>query len=111
MTTDALLEEHTNAMPDDGPTKPSLPTRNELRRTEAAAPLTMRRDANAYWSTRADDVLRELGSGISGLSTDEAKKRLLQFGSNKLAPAHQSSLVLLLLQFKSPITLLLAAAA
>jgi Mg2+-importing ATPase len=109
MTT--LLEKHINAAAGSSPTAPTAPTRNERHQQNTAVQLTVRRDENSYWSTPADDVLRELGSGISGLSSEEAKERLEQFGSNHLSPAHQSSLVLLLLQFKSPITLLLAAAA
>ena len=48
---------------------------------------------------------------MSGLSSVEAERRLRQYGQNRFAASRQSRLVLLLLQFRSPITLLLAAAA
>ncbi|MCX7912511.1 MAG: calcium-transporting P-type ATPase, PMR1-type [Dehalococcoidales bacterium] len=60
----------------------------------------------------ADDVLKELGSGLSGLSEEEAARRLRQYGSNELAEKGRKSPVLIFLhQFASPLIYILLIAA
>lgn len=65
-----------------------------------------------FWSLSSDQVLQQMHSTIAGLSRQEAKQRLSQYGANSLKQTHKSSeLVLLLNQFKSPIILILVFAA
>ncbi len=62
----------------------------------------------AFWSVSAAELLRQLGSAPHGLSGEEARKRLAQYGANRLKPAKKSdALTLLVSQFKSPIILIL----
>jgi Mg2+-importing ATPase len=66
----------------------------------------------AFWSLPAAELLAQLQTTLSGITSDEARKRLARFGSNLLTPRKRSdSLALLLAQFKSPITLILLFAA
>ena len=65
-----------------------------------------------FWNLREDDAFQKLSTGGSGLSGAEARTRLNQYGLNTLkAHSRSSSFILFLLQFKSPLTLLLIAAA
>jgi Mg2+-importing ATPase len=66
----------------------------------------------AFWSLPVDEVFRDLRASPQGLSRDEARRRLEQDGANRLKPSRRStSLSLFLAQFKSPIILILIAAA
>jgi len=66
----------------------------------------------AYWSVTQSDVLTGLGARPEGLSSPEAKQRLMDYGANLLKPPKRSNtLSLLLAQFKSPIILTLVFAA
>ncbi|MBD2509966.1 magnesium-translocating P-type ATPase [Nostoc muscorum FACHB-395] len=66
----------------------------------------------SFWSLPAEQVLDQLKSSHQGLSRQEAQQRLTQYGANSLKQKRQSSTLLLLLnQFKSPIILILMAAA
>ncbi|MEH2306530.1 magnesium-translocating P-type ATPase [Nostoc sp.] len=66
----------------------------------------------SFWSLPAEQVLDQLKSSHQGLSRQEAQQRLTQYGANSLKQKRQSSTLLLLLnQFKSPIILILIAAA
>ncbi|WP_202985796.1 HAD-IC family P-type ATPase [Nostoc sp. UIC 10630] len=66
----------------------------------------------SFWSLPAEQVLDQLKSSHQGLSRQEAQQRLTQYGTNSLKQKRQSSTLLLLLnQFKSPIILILMAAA
>ncbi len=57
-------------------------------------------------------VLQRLGSSAVGLTEDEARARLAQFGANRFKPPSRASAIALLLgQFKSPIVLILICAA
>ncbi|MGA2062425.1 MAG: magnesium-translocating P-type ATPase [Thermoguttaceae bacterium] len=59
-----------------------------------------------------DNVLKELGSQLDGLSEAEADSRLKQFGMNEIArEKHQSALMRLLSNIKNPLVLLLLALA
>ncbi len=64
---------------------------------------------NDNWhSVGAKEVLTSLGSGREGLSLEEAQKRLLQIGPNRLPQAKKSTaLKIFLNQFKSPLIYIL----
>ncbi|HXB43906.1 MAG TPA: cation-transporting P-type ATPase, partial [Puia sp.] len=65
-----------------------------------------------FWSVKKEDALQFLSCQEKGLSAGEAEARLMQYGANTFkAHSSSSSLILFLSQFKSPITLLLIAAA
>ncbi len=72
----------------------------------------MNADPIAFWSIPADDLLAQLHSDRKGMTTAAARASLLTHGPNRLRPkARTSSLTLLAGQFKSPIIVILAAAA
>jgi len=61
-----------------------------------------------FWSIPVTDLLKILDTSPTGLSGNEAKKRLALYGFNQLKPQkHSNWLSLLLSQFKSPIILIL----
>lgn len=61
-----------------------------------------------FWSISVPEMLKNLETGIKGLTSLEAGKRLSLFGSNLLRSKKRSgSFALLLSQFKSPIILIL----
>ena len=65
-----------------------------------------------FWNLDKADALKDLSCSEKGLSNTDAAARLRQFGFNTFKTrSRTSSLVLFLSQFKSPITLLLIAAA
>ncbi len=65
-----------------------------------------------FWSLSTDQVLQQTHSTAAGLSCQDAKQRLSQYGANSLKQKHKSSAWMLLLnQFKSPIILILIFAA
>ena len=65
-----------------------------------------------FWMLSSDDVLNQLGTTISGLTQDEAQKRLVRFGANILKPKKKTdTLTLLINQFRSPLVLILIIAA
>jgi len=65
-----------------------------------------------YWSILQPDLLTQLNAKQEGLSTEEAKKRLIQYGANLLKPPKRSDILALLIsQFKNPIILTLIFAA
>ncbi|WP_413667956.1 magnesium-translocating P-type ATPase [Mucilaginibacter sp. Mucisp86] len=67
---------------------------------------------NTFWQLTQDDALHLLDTTVTGLSSSQAIERLKQHGANTLKKASKfNNLVLLLSQFKSPVTLLLIAAA
>lgn len=64
-----------------------------------------------FWSISASEILESLQVSDNGLTTGEAKKRLVIYGSNRLkAKGRSNTLSLLIDQFKSPIVLILLAA-
>ncbi len=72
----------------------------------------MNADTSAFWSLPADELLTQIHSGRKGISTAGAQASLLLHGPNRLRPkARTSSVSLLVGQFKSPIIIILAAAA
>ncbi|MHC5894998.1 magnesium-translocating P-type ATPase [Nostoc sp.] len=67
---------------------------------------------STFWSLSTDQVLQQTHSTTAGLSRQDAKQRLSEFGANSLKQKHKSSAWMLLLnQFKSPIILILIFAA
>ncbi|OHD70814.1 MAG: magnesium-translocating P-type ATPase [Spirochaetes bacterium RBG_16_49_21] len=68
----------------------------------------MNQDNQSFWSLSATEMLTRLEATASGLTTDEAQKRLMRYGANRLKPPKRSdALTLLIAQFKSPIILIL----
>jgi len=65
-----------------------------------------------WHSLSADDAVRELGSRTSGLTTDEARERLLRYGYNELKSKKKTSgIVVFGRQFLSPLIYVLLVAA
>ena len=65
-----------------------------------------------FWSIPVERILEQLQTKTDGLSTEEVRKRLAAYGPNLLKPKKRSdSFTILLGQFKSPIILILIAAA
>lgn len=66
----------------------------------------------SFWSIKSQDALLSLKSTEQGLSDEEVTKRLNEYGPNTLKKSSKvSGLLLFLLQFKSPLTILLLMAA
>ena len=66
----------------------------------------------AFWSLSTTDMLQQLQTTQAGLTSAEARQRLARYGANLLKPQKRSDvLTLLLVQFKSPIILILVFAA
>jgi Mg2+-importing ATPase len=61
-----------------------------------------------FWSLAAEEIFKNLQATSGGLSSSEAKKRLISYGANSLKPKKRSgTFTLLVSQFKSPIILIL----
>jgi Mg2+-importing ATPase len=72
----------------------------------------MARSATPFWSSEPEALFRELETTPSGLSGEAARRRLEEYGANRLRGGGRASwLRLLLSQFRSPIILLLILAA
>jgi Mg2+-importing ATPase len=66
----------------------------------------------AFWNLSADAAIASAGSTPSGLTGSEARARLARYGPNRIGGHHRpNDLLLLLRQFRSPIVLILLAAA
>ena len=66
---------------------------------------------SAFWSESETEVLTQLNSSAEGITQVEAEKRLLTYGYNRIRKVvDTSSLRLFLVQFKSPLLLILIAA-
>ena len=64
-----------------------------------------------FWSKSSTDLLKSLQATAKGLTTNEAQKRLISYGANRLKPQKRSNaFTILFSQFKSPIILILLAA-
>ncbi|MGG6296416.1 magnesium-translocating P-type ATPase [Leptolyngbya sp. AN02str] len=66
---------------------------------------------STFWQLSAEQALHHLHSSPQGLSQPEAQRRLVQYGSNRLKPPRARAVLRLLNQFKSPIIIILVAAA
>ncbi|MGB4594708.1 MAG: HAD-IC family P-type ATPase, partial [Anaerolineaceae bacterium] len=76
------------------------------------APKTIPNAASSYWSVELKQLQTLLNSSTDGLQPTEADKRLKQYGLNTIgAQQKATALRLLLSQFKSPLVLILIAAA
>ncbi len=65
-----------------------------------------------FWNLTKEDAFKNLSATEKGLSGNEAGKRIKQYGANTFKSSlHSSAFILFLLQFKSPITILLIGAA
>ncbi|MDO8437279.1 MAG: magnesium-translocating P-type ATPase [Nitrosomonadaceae bacterium] len=65
-----------------------------------------------WWARSVEEIARDIGTSIDGLSTTEATERLKRFGANALEDNGAPGVVSLLLrQFGSPIVLILIVAA
>ncbi len=65
-----------------------------------------------FWSLSTEEAFRLLSCPETGLSEDIAAERLREYGPNAMRPSGNSpAIILFLMQFKSPITILLIAAA
>ncbi|MGZ3852631.1 MAG: cation-transporting P-type ATPase, partial [Flavisolibacter sp.] len=68
--------------------------------------------ATAFYTQPVESVLQQYNCTVQGLSSSEAAERLSKFGQNTFkAKGSASSVKLFLSQFKSPITIILIAAA
>jgi Mg2+-importing ATPase len=68
----------------------------------------MEQNHETFWSSSPTDLLNSLQSSVNGLTADEARKRLISYGTNRLKPQKSSgAFTLLIAQFKSPIILIL----
>ncbi|MDA4125945.1 MAG: HAD-IC family P-type ATPase, partial [Thaumarchaeota archaeon] len=66
----------------------------------------------SYWDAPASELLQRLQTTEKGLTDDEVGRRLKQYGPNLLTSKKKTSaLALLLVQFKSPLTIILIFAA
>jgi Mg2+-importing ATPase len=62
----------------------------------------------AFWSISVNEMLQNLEAKKEGLTSEEAQKRLILYGSNLLKPKKRTDVFTLLIsQFKSPIILIL----
>jgi Ca2+-transporting ATPase len=74
-------------------------------------PLPQAADPEATWAAEPGDALAELGSSERGLAPAEVARRLQAYGPNELRPPRrESSLTLLLRQFRSPLIYILLVA-
>jgi Mg2+-importing ATPase len=61
-----------------------------------------------FWSISTSDMLQKLQTTTDGLRSSEVGERLNRYGANILKPKKRTyTLILLLSQFRSPITLIL----
>jgi P-type Mg2+ transporter len=68
----------------------------------------MDQNPSSFWSISATELLNRLQATVSGLTSDEARKRQTSYGANRLKPQKRSdAFTLLVSQFKSPIILIL----
>lgn len=75
-------------------------------------PPSYRNSLDTFWSLTSKDIFTSLQSSDKGLSDEEASIRLKNYGRNTLKSTSKvSAFLLFLLQFKSPLTLLLIIAA
>jgi len=73
---------------------------------------TINNSLEKFWSLTTSDALKYVSSTDKGLSNNEVKARLKKYGANTFkAQSRSSAIILFLMQFKNPITILLIAAA
>ncbi len=65
----------------------------------------------SYWAMPSEKVIKRLGSSETGLSSDEARKRLEKYGPNEVAKTKKKNILIMFIeQFKNPFILLLVIA-
>ncbi|MGC1389540.1 MAG: magnesium-translocating P-type ATPase [Bacteroidales bacterium] len=65
-------------------------------------------NSKPFWSLSVTELLVNFKSTATGLTSEDAKKRLIEYGTNRLKPQKRSDAFTLLIgQFKSPIILIL----
>lgn len=75
-------------------------------------PSTINNSLEKFWSLTTADAFKYVSSSGKGLSNNDAKARLKKYGANTFkAQSRSTAVVLFLMQFKNPITILLIAAA
>ena len=68
----------------------------------------MDQNSHPFWSVSITELLTGSGVTATGITSEEAKKRLLNYGANRLKPRKRTdAFTLLIAQFKSPIILIL----
>jgi Mg2+-importing ATPase len=68
----------------------------------------MDQNSHPFWSVSTTESLGNFQTTLTGLTSGEAKKRLNDYGANRLKPQRRSNVFTLLIgQFKSPIILIL----
>ncbi len=91
---------------------PMVPGIYLARRMFAGGQRRSRAALGDYWSRSADEICNLLGTTPSGLTSEEAQRRLHEFGPNRLSVARtMSRLDILLRQFANPLLWLLLFAA
>ncbi|HKO97614.1 MAG TPA: magnesium-translocating P-type ATPase [Pyrinomonadaceae bacterium] len=69
------------------------------------------KDIEKFWSLSPDSLMKELGTSSVGLTNEEARHRLQTYGPNRLRRTKSTDVVtLLVVQFKSPLILILLGA-
>ncbi len=85
----------------------AVPTRNQEK-----APLTERTSIQDWYALSTEEIRQKLGTGPSGLSTEEVEERLQRYGENVLREeARETRLQVFLRQFKSVLIIILIIAA
>src|SRR4029077_17769387 len=91
--------------------RPILETRL-IRRRAMRAPEHSNRSGRAFWREPPDALLAELDTGLTGLTQEEAEKRLLVYGPNRFEAAHREAFLIKLgRRVLNPLVALLIAAA
>jgi len=68
----------------------------------------MEKNSTPFWSVSIAELFAGFNTSVSGLTSEDAKKRLLNYGANRLKPQKRTdAFTLLIAQFKSPIILIL----
>jgi Mg2+-importing ATPase len=89
-----------------------MPVQDNLRSAVKGNGTPTRNGKDAFWNVPAGELLQRLEATTQGLTGAEAEARLERYGANSLKPKRELSWPGLLLgQFKSPLVLILVAAA
>ena len=68
----------------------------------------MDKNSTPFWSVSVTELLASFSVTVTGITSEEAKKRQLNYGANRLKPQKRTdAFTLLIAQFKSPIILIL----
>ncbi len=68
----------------------------------------MDNNSSPFWNVPVAELLSGFNTSVTGLTSEDAKKKLLNYGANRLKPQKRTdAFTLLVAQFKSPIILIL----